>query len=319
MRQKKYRHRAIMIYAAFLLTVAIFLLLIYFRFPGVIIALNMRYARWRAGLSRHEVQVDDHRWVYLTGGEGDAVILVHGFGGDKDRWGSFLTHFDCKRYQVIAPDLPGFGENSRLSAASYDVPNQVKRLHRFAQTMNLTSFHLMGVSMGGCIAGYYASEYPDQVKSLVLIDAAGIQAPEPSDMARFQKESKRNILIVNFPEQFTELNTFMYHSPLPIPATFFNYFSRQAVADSQFNRKIYSDLKDKGDALLEDRLSDIIAPTLVIWGAQDRVFHVSSVDVFQKKINNCQTAIIEQCGHLPYLEKPEKTRKLFWHFIEGIH
>ena len=70
-----------MIYAVFLLAAALLLLVVYFRFPFLIIGLKKRYARWKAGVRRRVVQVDDHRWVYLDGGKGEAVVLVHGFGG----------------------------------------------------------------------------------------------------------------------------------------------------------------------------------------------------------------------------------------------
>lgn len=307
-----------MMYAAFLLAAFVALLVVYIRFPSPVIETKKRYAHWKAGLSRRVVPVDNHRWVYLAGGKGEAVLFIHGFGGDKDRWAPFLTPFDRNRYRVVVPDLPGFGESSRFGTASYDVPSQTNRLHRFVQAINLKSFHLAGVSMGGNIAGYYATKYPDQVKSLTLIGAAGVRSPEPSDRERFQRQAKRNILIVHSLDQFIELNAFLYHHPPQVSAPVLNYYARQAMAGSVFNSKVYDDLLKTADGMLEDRLTEIVAPTLVLWGAKDRVFHVSCAGVFQNGILNCRTVIIENCGHLPYLEKPSETREAFWSFIEKV-
>ena len=130
---------------------------VYFWFPGLIIKSAIHSLRWWAGLKRHEVQVDDHRWVYLAGGEGETILFIHGFGADKDRWGTFLTAF-CGRYRLIAPDLPGFGESSRVASANYNIPGQVDRLSRFIEKIHLDRFHLVGISMGGYIAAYYAGK-----------------------------------------------------------------------------------------------------------------------------------------------------------------
>ncbi len=304
-----------------LLGVAIVLVLglaIYFWFPGLIVETMKHYARWRAGLTRQEIHVDDHRWAYLTGGQGEPVVIVHGFGGDKYHWVTFLTPFDRARYRVIVPDLPGFGENSRLLAVSYDVPSQVERLHRFVEQMGIGPFHLIGVSMGGCIAGYYASEYPEEVRSLALVDAAGVKGCLPSDMEKREQDKGKRIFLVSNPDEFEELMAFLFHNPPEFPKPFRAYFARQAELRYKFNIKIINDLKEIYKILLDDRLPLIQAPTLVIWGAEDRIFHISSAVVFKKGIKDCQTFILEECGHLPYLEKPAVTREAYWRFVSEL-
>jgi len=131
----------------------------YFCFPGFLLDCAKQAIRWHAGLSRHTIQVDDHLWAYLEGGKGETLLFVHGFGMEKDGWG--LSQKPSARLTASSfQNLPGFGENSRLESADYDVPSQVKRLNRFVESLGLDRFHLAGSSMGGYIAGYYASEYP---------------------------------------------------------------------------------------------------------------------------------------------------------------
>ncbi len=103
---------------------------------GFILDCAKKALRWQAGLRRHTIQVDDHGWVYLEGGKGETILFVHGFGMEKDGWGLFPKAFS-RAYHLVLPDLPGFGENSRSESVAYDVPSQVKRLNRFAESLGL--------------------------------------------------------------------------------------------------------------------------------------------------------------------------------------
>ena len=60
------------------------------------------------------------------------------------------------------------------------------------------------------------------------------------------------------------------------------------------------------------------AKTLIIWGANDQILHVSSVEKFQKGLSNCSTVILDQCGHVPYLEKPKETKRAYKDFLASL-
>ena len=83
-------------------------------------------------------------------------------------------------YHVVVPDLPGFGESSRLWEENYDVDSQVERLHAFFAAIKLRGSHLVGNSMGGQIACTYAARYPDEVLSLTLSMQVVLSSPEPA-------------------------------------------------------------------------------------------------------------------------------------------
>jgi len=290
---------------------------VYTFFPGFILESVKKAIRWRAGLERNEIQVDDHRWVYLSGGEGETLLFVHGFGADKDRWGPFLFGFSGS-YGVIVPDLPGFGESSQVHSASYDIPSQVKRLDRFMETIGADTFHMVGLSMGGGIAAYYAGEYPDKVESLVLIDAAGVNSRIPSVIWRRYKEDGKITLLYKTPEQLDELLAAIFHRPPWIPARFKAYVAKQGALNYDFHKKILMELFKGGKGFLENRLSMVKAKTLIIWGANDRITHVSSVEEFERGLRNSQKVIIDNCGHVPYLEKPEETKRAITKFLRSV-
>lgn len=113
--------------------------------------------RWiernKSGLSTKSVQVGNHKIVYLEGGVGDAVVLLHGFGDSKDAWVKFSREL-VKTNRVVIPDIPGFGESTKDYNSKYDIGTQVARIHEFAKAIGLKKFHIAGNSMGGADIRY---------------------------------------------------------------------------------------------------------------------------------------------------------------------
>ena len=141
--------------------------------------LLLRVQRAQAGLDRKEIQLADGlRYVYLEGGKGEQLMLLHGFGGDKDHFARVAGYLTT-RYRVVIPDHIGFGESAHPVDADYSPPAQAKRLRAFALALGITNLHLGGNSMGGHIAMTYAALYPEEVKSLWLARAGwGLECPE---------------------------------------------------------------------------------------------------------------------------------------------
>jgi pimeloyl-ACP methyl ester carboxylesterase len=260
--------------------------------------------------------VDDHRWVYLEGGKGDTILFVHGFGMEKDGWGLFPRAFTGS-YRLILPDLPGFGENSRLESAPYDVASQVKRLNRFAESLGLDRFHLAGSSMGGYIAGFYASEYPEKVKSLALFNPAGVNSPVQNDMWRRYAETGEIALVYRTKEGFEDILRLLFYRPPPVPGAFKTYFAELGASNYAFYRKVLRDLEQGGRYQLDARLPRVEAGTLVVWGANDRILHVSGAESFRKGLKDVKVVILDQCGHAPFIEKRNETIKAYQDFLAG--
>lgn len=290
---------------------------IYYFFPGVVFESGTQALRWWAGLERHEVRVDDHTWVYLEGGKGDPILFIHGFGADKDRWGTFLKGFSGS-YRLVVPDLPGFGENSGIDSASYDIKSQVKRLNRFVEKIGLAQFHLVGISMGGYIGAYYAGEYPEKVKSLALMNSAGVRSRIPSYFWQSYKKYGKVFLLYKNPQEFDEFMSVLFYRPPWVPGRLKSYLAKKSADRHEFRKKVLEDMARGGLNLLEDRLQRIRAETLIIWGANDRIMHVSSVEKFEKGLKNSRTVIIDKCGHVPYFEKPGETRRAYEDFMANL-
>jgi pimeloyl-ACP methyl ester carboxylesterase len=147
--------------------------------------------RTLAGVSQKSLQVGDHNWVYAEKGEGEPVLLLHGFAASKEVWMRMVADMP-RGYRYIMPDLPGFGRSSYVPDANYDIPSQVPRLEAFASALGLSRFHLLGNSMGGNLAASYAATYPQRVVTLGLFAPSGVTQPNPIPSTLYQHQLQLN-------------------------------------------------------------------------------------------------------------------------------
>jgi len=267
--------------------------------------------RGLAGLSEKSIQVGKYTIVYLQGGRGESVLLLHGFGADKDNWNLFSQYL-TKKYHVIAPDLPGFGESSKIWSDQYDIPAQVERVHRFVKQIDLKRFHLVGNSMGGLIAGVYAATYPDEILTLGLLDPAGVIENEPSQLTQELKKGNNPLVVESVPD-YDKLLDFTFFKPPSLPDPLKSHLAEMAVQSKDFNKKVFLEATP-GDQL-ETTMRKIRAKTLILWGDNDRVLSVSSAQVFRNGIEKSKVIILRDCGHMPMIERPEETAHHYLEFI----
>ncbi|HEU4414972.1 MAG TPA: alpha/beta fold hydrolase [Candidatus Angelobacter sp.] len=271
--------------------------------------------RFSAGLRRHSVQVGNHRVAYSEGGKGEPLVLVHGFGASADNWNRMAGRL-AKRYRLIIPDLPGWGESTRIDSESYSYPQQIERLHQFLGQLGLRRFHLMGHSMGGFIASAYAAQYPEEVITLGLIAPHGMAEPEQSELAR-SVAAGDNWLVASTEPEFDRLlnNVFAKRPYLPRPVL--RHLARHAIRGSAKSATIFTAMQSN-DPPLQSRLPGIKAPALIIWGEQDRVLHVSAARLFQQGIANSEILLLPGSGHMPLLENVRQCADAWLAFQEKM-
>ena len=299
--------------AALVLIVAI--VASYFAFPDTIAGYIIDAARSKAGLTKKEIKIDDHNIVYLEGGKGPTILLLHGYTGSKDNWTTFAAYL-TKNYHVVIPDIPGYGESSMIEEASYNLSNQMSRLNKFAHAIDLKKFHVAGNSMGGFFAGTYAVHYPDEIISVGLFNAAGVMSLEKSAVRKMMEKGENPLLLKDVSDM-PRLMALLFVNPPSLPYPLKKVMVKTALANRKFYEK---ELKEIGPDFLslEKELPNIKAPTLILWGDQDKVLDVSSVPVFEKGLKNHKTVIIKDCGHVPMMEKPQETATQYIDFIKGI-
>ena len=287
----------------------------YYAFPDKVAGYIIDAARSQAGLTKKEIKIDDHNIVYLEGGKGPTILLLHGYTGDKDNWTRFAVYL-TKDYHVVIPDIPGYGESSMIEKASYDLSSQMSRLHKFTQALELKNFHIVGNSMGGFFAGTYAVRYPDEIISVGLFDAGGVMSLEKS-VVRKMMDKGENPLVLKDSNDMSRLMALVFVNPPSLPYPLKKVLTQTALTNRKFYEKELREI-DPDFLSLEKELPNIKAQTLILWGDQDKVLDVSSVPVFEKGLKNHKTVIIKDCGHLPMLEKPRETAMQYIDFIKGI-
>lgn len=307
-----------------IIALLVFLLIgAYFLFPETLFKMAVKAERHSAGLVRKEIQIDDHKIVYLDGGKGQTLLLIHGFGGSKDNWTRFAK-FLTGEYRVVIPDLPGFGESSQIPSASYDAETQLKRMDRFAEALKLEKFHLAGNSMGGMFAAMYGAKYPQKVLTVALLAPGGVGSPNPSEVELLIKNGK-NPLLTGSTEDFDKLLSLCFVKPPSMPSQFKKVLAAEAVAHTGFNQKIWGDLKwnptKENPSSIENFLipyfPQIQASVLIIWGDGDKILDVGGVAVLEKNLKNYRTVIMKDTGHIPMLEHPRETASHYIGFLKG--
>ncbi|WP_287938900.1 alpha/beta fold hydrolase [Sphingopyxis sp.] len=296
-----------------LIALAIF----YFVFPGRLVAIGRALLRRRGGTVQKSVTVDGRAWPYLEGGDPakPTLLLVHGFSGDKDNW-SFLAPFLTRDYHVVAPDLPGFGENERNPDLAYDIEAQTARLKAFVDALGLRQPHIAGNSMGGWIALRYALDFPDALASLILIDNAGVAGANESDLQKQAANEDYNPLVLAGIEDADRLVAMVVHKPPFVPSRLKPVLYADALKyRDQLDTAFWVIATEMRDRPLNDRLGEVTVPTLIIWGRHDRLIDISCVPVLEAGIANSRVHVLDHVGHVPMVEDPKATAALMKDFL----
>ena len=255
---------------------------------------------------------------FVRAGSGSAVVLIHGFGSSIYTWKDVIRVL-AERHDVVALDLPGFGESDRPANLSLeDLPRAVIGL---MQRLGIARAALVGSSLGGATAAIVAVTAPERVSRLVLIDAAGFNMdPEARPgMVRLTTSwaapllgllpGKRLIVEQSLRQVFhddalvTPERVSEYLAPAQRPGTFAALRSLGASFGVRPSR-------------VAEALAGIQAPTLVIWGDDDRWIPLAHADRFVAAIAGARKVVVPACGHLPQEEKPAEVARLLLEFLD---
>jgi pimeloyl-ACP methyl ester carboxylesterase len=270
--------------------------------PATAARWGLRLDRWRSGLRERQVTIPGFTMPYLEGGHGEPLVLIHGFGGDKDNF-TRVARFLTPHYRVICPDLPGFGGATRDPSARYGIADQVARLHAFMDELKLDRVHLGGSSMGGFIVAQFAANHADQVRSLWLLDPAGTAAANTSEIGRNYLATGEMPLLVAAKSQFPALLRAAMHVQPFLPYSLRITLARRAVADYTLHRQILAEFAGESP-LLETQFAALNTPALIVWGSEDRVLDPAGAEAMRKLFPNSEVILMADIGHLPMMEAP---------------
>lgn len=262
----------------------------------------------RAGLTVSSVPLSFGNVAFLhrkspAGNASETVLMLHGAAADKSGWVRFARCL-FPRLSLVIPDLPGHGDSVADIALDYGIEAQAARLRELLAALDIKRVHLIANSMGGAIALQLAYVAPELVSSLVLIDAAGAETTPSWLRLHVNKTGSNPMLEVNTAAEYRAMMRIGMETPPYIPGFLLSALAREFGRRSAINQKVATDIEKDLDQTKV--LSDIAVPSLVIWGAADRVVHVDDAEFLHRRLRNSRKLVLDGVGHVPMVEAPKR-------------
>jgi pimeloyl-ACP methyl ester carboxylesterase len=266
--------------------------------------------------------VDGTRLRMIDSGNGTPVVFIHGIGASMYAWRHALPPIVAAGYRAVAFDNRGFGFSDK-PAHGYSNAEYARLVVALLDSLGISSAVLVGHSMGGAIAAEVALAYPDRVRGLVLIDAAGygVRWPTVLRIARWPfigvvattfrgRWITGRILRSTFadPSKVTEADVDQYYAPVPDPH--FGGALRGVLREFRFDS-----LGEGGGG----RLNRVQAPALILWGDTDRLIPLRDGARFARELPRSGFVVIARTGHNAPEESADEVNHLLLSFLkEGL-
>ena len=247
---------------------------------------------------------------YLEAGDAakPTVILLHGLGSSGVSWQLNIAPL-AANYHVIVPDQIGFGKSDK-PMLKYRVGTYADFLDKFMSEIKVEKAHLVGNSLGGWVAAWTAIKYPNRARKIVLADAAGLK-PREIDL--------KQIYALNYStrDEVRGLVKLVFYNQAVFGSEIFidQSMNLRVQANDGYTINSLIDSIKRDEDFLNNRLSEIKKPTLIIWGKQDGLLPVSDAETFNKGIAGSELVIFDQCGHVPQVEKAADFNKKVLEFL----
>ncbi len=223
------------------------------------------------------------------------AVFLHGLGSSIATWSTVLPTI-ARKAPVVAPDLPGFGRTPPPKDSPFaSLREHVDAAHSFIDAVSPDApVQLVGQSLGGWIAARIASERPERVARLTLVNATGILHP--------QLLEQRRLFSPHDDKELIDLWRRMWYR---LPTSFW-LLRRQylELTRTPIVRGFMSSFEDE-DFLHPEALARIRAPTLLVWGIADRLVNYEFAQAYRHGVNDIRFRPIPECGHVPQREAPE--------------
>ena len=266
-------------------------------------------------VEEHNVEIDGLPTRYLSAGEGPPMVLLHGAGDNVLDW-QWVMPTLAATHRVYAPDLPGSPDSAR-PVADYSPAFFERFVASFVDALGIGRATFVGNSLGGLIALRLALSEPARVAALVLVDSAGLgRAVNPAFTSvnvfgPFEAAIPLWRTPVGARQRAWGRTALLFaHPPGGVPREWLAEQRRLAQSPGYLEAHLtvlraLVDPKGQREVLV-DRLLSLTIPTLVVWGARDRVFPESHAREAVVRLREGSLALIPDCGHMPHVECPDR-------------
>ncbi len=254
-----------------------------------------------AELVPRDVNVYGQYIHYAETGNGPPIVLLHGLWGGLNEWEPIIDPL-AENHRVIVMDFIGF-HNSDKPDVHYHNALLAQFLAGFIEALELRDVILMGHAMGANTATYTAYHHPERIAGLILVDGAGYRNPDrdlsqplSEGMIRFRRVATGSSLATT-----RGLLERRVYNPNDVTDEWVENAFRMWVNSAA----AIGDMLLEGGDLTEEEMRQIKLPTLVVWGAEDKVFSPGNAERLSNDIEGSVVRIIDRAGHLPQVEATE--------------
>jgi pimeloyl-ACP methyl ester carboxylesterase len=254
------------------------------------------------------ITVDGLRIHYRDRGQGPVVVLLHGSNSHLLTWEAWTARL-AKDHRVVALDLPGHGLTGPDAKARYSAADMAAVVDLFVDKLGLSRFTIAGNSMGGNVAWHYTLAHPAKVERLVLVDAAGLPRDEGLPfVSRAQSAPLVGRLATVLTPRFMLAGSVrkMYGDPSRVEEArideYYDLFLREGNRDATRLRRALPPVDSEWQ-----RLGEIHAPTLILWGSRDIWILPKYGERFHQAIKGSSLVVLDGLGHLPMEEDPDSS------------
>jgi pimeloyl-ACP methyl ester carboxylesterase len=268
--------------------------------------------RLNAQIFIHKGSVDIE-WVKIGDGSKPALVFLHGFSDRKENF-YFSAKNLSKNYDIIIPDLPGFGNSTSDPRLVYSLDNYDNWLGEFIEQNHMSRFHLVGNSLGGAIATKLAIKFPDRIKSLSLIDPAGFYLAGKASVYDKALDGT-NLFKVETPAEYEKFRGRIFYNRPSLPSYVKEFMTRSAIQNKDWYGKIFNELADIelvkdgvktiAELSLNAACKEVPVPTNIFWGKQDTLFPYETAECLKTQFIDANVVIFQNTGHCPHLENPK--------------
>ena len=272
------------------------------------------------------IHANDLNFHYLEWGDTakPPILMLHGFAQQAHSW-DFVALAFADRHRIIALDQRGHGDSDWAPDSDYTPETQQKDIAAIVEKLSLDKFVLMGLSLGGRNSFTYASNNPERVRALVIVDAG----PEnigigTQNIQRFVEQDDELDSIDAFVDRVISYNP--RRDPIQIRGSIINNLKK--LPNGKWTWKYDKILRSPGrmgqqqDPDTTKRLWNYVerlaCPTLVVRGDRSDVIATETTDEMHRRIPNSRLAIVENAGHLVMGDNPSGFESEVTKFIEDL-
>lgn len=274
------------------------------------------------------VTVDGVELQYLEAGSGEPLLLLHGHEQSAASW-RWVIPVLARTHRVLALSLPGHGDSGPAVAGYAPGRDLAPLVADFLDVLGVGQLHLVGNSVGGAVALRLALTDPTRVRTLTLVDSAGLGRDVNPLLAldTLPIIGELAIMISRLPGgdlgRTSMSTTMLFAQPARVPKEFIteqHALGRrpgQLEASTAMARALFNAAGQR--EVLLDQLPTLTMPTLVVWGGCDYVLPVSQAHAAVDRLPNGRLAVFADCGHMPHVECPDRFAAVMSEWLAEHH